>query len=265
MEQIIKNFDKQIAIIVFIISVILIQVLSSYQGLLLLGLIAVVVILMKSLKIKEIYIICAIYITGHLCSEYLRPILIAIPEAVEWKVIISRFSLLGFIIPLLVLEIFRRPKISYIKVGSFTRDVQFPFIWVGLFRDPIWRFLIIFSGIIVLSFSFFIDFTHQGFWTLFAYAVIFSLINSILEELMWRGYILSRFVDEYGEKIGLVITSVGFGFYHLSLGFSLYMCVLFSIAGMLMGGVTIKSEGLLPVIIMHFLMNVMFVLVGMIF
>jgi hypothetical protein len=35
--------------------------------------------------------------------------------------------------------------------------------------------------------------------------------------------------------------------------------------GMLMGGVAIRSNGLLPIIVMHFIMNVLFVLSGMIF
>lgn len=75
---------------------------------------------------------------------------------------------------------------------------------------------------------------------------------------------LSYFVSGFGEIQGLVIAGTTFGLYHFHLGFSWPICLLFSLFGMMMGGVAIRSQGLLPVMVMHFVMNILFVLSGMI-
>ncbi|OAB26902.1 hypothetical protein PMSD_24530 [Paenibacillus macquariensis subsp. defensor] len=43
------------------------------------------------------------------------------------------------------------------------------------------------------------------------------------------------------------------------------VCALFSIFGMVLGGITIRSKGLFPVMILHFIMNMLFVFSGLIF
>ncbi|WP_052020006.1 CPBP family intramembrane glutamic endopeptidase [Paenibacillus pini] len=137
-------------------------------------------------------------------------------------------------------------------------------IWKGI-KDPIWRFLLIVAVVVAISFSFVINFGREDLYTLLIYGLIFALVNSILEEILWRGLILPRFVDYAGEKLGLIASSIGFGCYHYSIGFPWIVCALFSFFGMLMGGVAIRSKGLLPVILMHFVMNIAFALSGMIF
>ncbi len=139
-----------------------------------------------------------------------------------------------------------------------------PLIWKGV-KDPIWRFLLIASCVVIFSFSFVIDYSPENLDSLLWFGLLFALINSVLEEILWRGLILSRFVDVLGEKLGLIIVSIGFGMYHYSIGFPWSVCALFSIFGMLLGGITIRSKGLLPVMILHFIMNMLFVFSGLIF
>ncbi|MNH45789.1 CAAX amino terminal protease self- immunity [compost metagenome] len=72
-------------------------------------------------------------------------------------------------------------------------------------------------------------------------------------------------MDVFGEKLGLIGTSAAFGMYHYSLGFGLPICFVFAVTGLLLGGVVIRSKGLLAAIAMHALMNVIFVFTGIIF
>ncbi|MDR1867803.1 MAG: CPBP family intramembrane metalloprotease [Treponema sp.] len=111
------------------------------------------------------------------------------------------------------------------------------------------------------GFSFFHKLTV---WTL-GVGLIFSIINAILEELIWRGFLLSRLTDLYSKEISLFTMSLSFCLYHYSLGFSITTCLLFSLGGVYFGGVTLRSKGLLPAIIMHISMNTLFVAVGIIF
>ncbi|MNN10595.1 CAAX amino terminal protease self- immunity [compost metagenome] len=157
-----------------------------------------------------------------------------------------------------------RPQTNYLSVGSFKNTIYTPLIWRGI-KDPIWRFLLIAIVVMSISFTFVIDFHRDDFYRLLLYGCLFALVNSILEELLWRGLILPRFVDHAGEQMGLIVTSLGFGFYHYSLGFPWAICAVFSLCGLLMGGVAIRSKGLVPVMILHFFMNVLFALSGIIF
>lgn len=249
---------------IFIFTVIIIQIIPWYMGILLL----IAFFIVQSSKYgtnTNIYSICLLYIIGFLISEIIRTNILDMNLPIEWKVILSRFSLIGFILPFYIKSKYDKTDIRFLSIGSFTNTIYFPFIWSGIVKDPIWRFLIISSTIIIFSCSFIIDFEQPGLLSMFIYAILFSTVNSILEEILWRGYILHSFVSRWGEKCGLLITSVGFGFYHYSLGIPWSMCALFSLFGMLMGGLAIRSNGLLAVIILHFLMNIIFVLIGMIF
>ncbi|MDQ6423650.1 type II CAAX endopeptidase family protein [Paenibacillus sp. LHD-117] len=259
-----SHYLKQFSVLAFIATVILIQIMPWYIGLILASLFLTLK-LNKTLTTKDIYFTSLLYIIGYCFSDFLQTIVYRWSLPDEWGVILSRLSLFGFILPFFILNYIKKPEISFLSIGSFRNTIYFPFIWRGVFKDPIWRFLIIFSSMIVVSFGFIIDFKQQDIVLLLVYALVFSIVNSILEEILWRGYILSRIVSDLGEKFGLVVTSIGFGFYHYSLGIPWILCVAFSIFGMIMGGVAIRSRGLLPVIIMHFLMNIMFVFIGMIF
>ncbi|WP_199621407.1 CPBP family intramembrane glutamic endopeptidase [Paenibacillus alkalitolerans] len=252
-----------IVAIVFVTSVILVQTTPIYIGLAA-ALLVAMFYLFSSNDNKGVLLTITLYIAGFWISFYLASFFrYSINASAETEIILSRFSLLGYIAPLSVLAMIYKTKTNYVSAGSFSSTVR-PLIWRG-FPEPVWRFLIVFSLVAIASFSFAIDFHREDFYLLLYYGLLFALVNSVLEELLWRGYMLSRFVDYFGEKLGLVVTSLGFGLYHYSIGFPWLICISFSLFGMLMGGMAIKSNGLLPVIVMHFVMNVLFALSGMIF
>lgn len=218
--------------------------------------------------VRDLSLLSILYLLGYWLSvcihSYLTEYLNLIDLPKEFIIACSRFSLVGFIIPFLLYAKLNKTTTDYMRKGSFTETIYFPLIWRGV-KDPIWRFLLIAICIVIFSFSFVIDFGQDNLYTLLWFGILFAMINSVLEEILWRGLILSRFIDVLGEKWGLVIVSIGFGMYHYSIGFPWSVCALFSIFGMLLGGIAIRSKGLLPVMILHFIMNILFVLSGLIF
>ncbi|MGE7662628.1 CPBP family intramembrane glutamic endopeptidase [Peribacillus sp. NPDC097197] len=92
--------------------------------------------------------------------------------------------------------------------------------------------------------------------------IIFSITNAVLEELIWRGNLLNRFSELLGEKWAVVLTSLGFGLQHYSLGIPWVTCIAFSIGGMFYGGITIKGRSVIPSILWHFIFNILMVLSG---
>lgn len=181
-----------------------------------------------------------------------------------WGIILSRLGLILFVMPFALAAMRTREKPLYLAIGTWRSTIYFPWIFKGPLKDPIWRFMLIFLVMVCAVFSFFMDWGQPELLALAGYALSFALINAVLEELLWRGYILSHFASRFGELKGLVIAGVTFGLYHYHLGFSWPVCLLFSIFGIMMGGVAIRSKGLAPVMVMHFAMNVLFVLSGMI-
>ncbi|WP_052759695.1 CPBP family intramembrane glutamic endopeptidase [Paenibacillus sp. DMB20] len=210
--------------------------------------------------------LCAALLTGYGLYALTGPVLKApLEEYGEWSIIASRMALTAWIMPFFVLGRFLNTEVTYLTPGGWSHKIYFPLILKGPVQDPIWRFLIIFAAVAVFSFSWMIDWNQPDIVQLLVYAFGFSAVNAILEEILWRGYILSGFAGLFGEVKGIFIAGTGFGFYHLHLGFSWWVCLLFAVFGWMMSAVAVRSQGLLPVIAMHFMMNMLFVLSGMIF
>ncbi|WNS44729.1 CPBP family intramembrane glutamic endopeptidase [Paenibacillus sp. MMS20-IR301] len=214
-----------------------------------------------------------LFLIGYTISHFLMEGIAAVfyyegmPD--EVRIIVSRFSVLGYILPFLFLAPRSVFNSEFFRIGDFQSSIFFPFIWRGK-EDPVWRFLIIFVFVAPAGSSFFIYFfiSHldgSSLRLLLYYGLLFSLVNSILEELVWRGIILNQFVKWSGNVYGLIVTSLFFGMAHYDLGFSLGMCIAFSVGGFFMGGTAIRSKGLVASILMHIYMNLVFVLTGLIF
>jgi len=159
-----------------------------------------------------------------------------------------------------------KKPILYWRIGDFRERIAFPWIWRGFDHPPIWFFISIFSIVTSLIFVciriFVIEIPFD--WKLLGLAVGFALVNSVLEEIMWRGLILSRFVQGMGQVHALIVTSLAFGFYHYGLGISLLTCLGFAVGSIFMAGLTLRSKGLMPVIIFHFVLNFWMVMGGMV-
>ncbi|TQR46397.1 CPBP family intramembrane glutamic endopeptidase [Paenibacillus popilliae] len=184
----------------------------------------------------------------------------------DYYIIMSRFTLLIYITPFLFFWWISKKVPRYLKIGSFINTIYTPFIWKGI-KDPIWRALSVACVINLVFFSFFIDIPSNSLdiLKLLYISILFAIINASLEEILWRGLLLSYFVDAIGERKGLLLTSFGFGLYHLSMGFSIWISLCFVLAGLFFGGLAIRSKGIFPAFILHFLINILMVMSGIIF
>ncbi|MFS0576456.1 type II CAAX endopeptidase family protein [Sporosarcina sp. 179-K 3D1 HS] len=187
-------------------------------------------------------------------------------EPKEVHVFLNRLTLLVILLPFFFSAIFSKtPQIPYLNKPQWKKRIYFPFIWSGFHSIPVGTFLLIALSIAIAAFLPILILNGWSFmaevWLL---ALIFSIMNGVLEELIWRGSLLSRFSTNLGEKWGVVITSVGFGLQHYHLGIPWFLCIAFILGGLFYGGITVKSNSVVPSMIWHFGLNVLMVLGGLI-
>ncbi|MBD1378694.1 CPBP family intramembrane glutamic endopeptidase [Metabacillus arenae] len=190
----------------------------------------------------------------------------SIIQRMEMKAILDRILLVFILIPLLIIPFIRRtPFILYWHKPDWNNTIYFPGIWSGFHQIKIKYFLFIAITINFLGLlPFYTENNLSTIGNIILIAVLFSIINAVLEELIWRGFLLSQFSEFLGDKWAVTVTSLGFGFQHYSLGFSWPTCLFFSIGGFFYGGLTIKSKSIIPAIIWHFVLNILMVLSGII-
>jgi uncharacterized protein len=187
-------------------------------------------------------------------------------ETAEMDIFLDRFSLVFILIPLFIYSLYiKGPFITYLKSPELNEIIIFPFIWSGFHRVRIKVFLVIalLTNIAVML-PFMIMYGWNAIMEVLWFAIIFSFTNAILEELIWRGVLLSRFTEQLGEKWAVMITSLGFGLQHYSLGFPWPVCIGFAFGGFFYAVVTIKSNSILPAIIWHIVLNFLMVFSGLI-
>lgn len=211
---------------------------------------------------RPFLLVCAFTVIGYISWKLYVLVVsnFALGTAIEG--VVGRFGLIGYLLLFWGWQKINPTKHNYFKVGEYKKTIRMPLIWKG-YSEPIWRFLLVFVSIfLVASTAMFIAMSTAGF---ILAGLAFAFVNAVLEELLWRGFILARLADIVGEVAALVSTSIAFGFYHLSLGFSLWVCVAFAIGGFYFAGATIKSKGIIPSIIMHIFVNIFFVSISLIF
>ncbi|MCA0149882.1 MULTISPECIES: CPBP family intramembrane glutamic endopeptidase [Rossellomorea] len=98
--------------------------------------------------------------------------------------------------------------------------------------------------------------------SLFLYAIGFTILNATLEELIWRGVILSSLLRDTSVIYAVTVTSIGFGLLHLSIGIPLLLSLLFSFGGLFYSIVVLKTDSIYPSIAFHMVMNMGMVLNG---
>lgn len=187
-------------------------------------------------------------------------------ETSEMDIFLDRISLTFILMPLFIYSLYiKAPFINYLKWPELNGTIIFPFIWSGFHRVK----LIVFLAIaILINIAVLLPFMIMNGWNAIMeglwFAIIFSFTNAILEELVWRGVLLSRFTEQLGEKWAVIITSLGFGLQHYSLGFPWPICIGFAFGGFFYAVVTIKSNSIIPAVIWHIILNFLMVFSGLI-
>lgn len=94
---------------------------------------------------------------------------------------------------------------------------------------------------------------------LFGKIIIFSIINGVLVEVLWRGILLTRMMNLVGEKFAVLCTSLSCSLAYLFFGFSYTLCLIFFIVGIILGAMTIRSKSLSPAIVWNTVFTILLV------
>jgi membrane protease YdiL (CAAX protease family) len=174
----------------------------------------------------------------------------------EVRISLNRLSLFLVIGSLVAVSRFYKHPFRYNHKPVWNNTISFPFIWRGFHSIKISTFLIIAIIINSLVFIPFIMMQNASYLqeVLFL-AILFSFINAILEEVLWRGYLLSQFKESVDDYYALIFTSIGFGLQHISIGIPLIPSILFSFGGIFFAGVVMRSNSIFPSMIWHILLN----------
>ncbi|RJS62439.1 CPBP family intramembrane metalloprotease [Bacillus sp. PK3_68] len=260
------TFTKSMACLsLFVLLVISIQI-HSYLLMSLCIFFAIFLFVILDKPLKSFVYTTSFFGIGFFIYLYINAHGIVQAESRELHIFLNRLSLVTVLIPLVVLSLFSSsPFIRYWRRPEWNEYIYFPFIWSGFHQTKIKFFLTIAVTVNILICTPFVILNGWSFiqevWLL---TIIFSLTNAVLEELIWRGALLSRFSEQLGEKWAVIITSLGFGLQHYSLGFPWLACLAFSVGGLFYGGLTIKSKSIVPSIVWHVILNVLMVLSGFI-
>ncbi|MGG3470497.1 type II CAAX endopeptidase family protein [Neobacillus pocheonensis] len=96
------------------------------------------------------------------------------------------------------------------------------------------------------------------------YILLLSIINSVLEEFLWRGMFLPSLSSFTGNKFAIFVTSVAFGVNTTMYGISPLLIFGFSCLGILLGALTVKSKSIFPSIIVHGFVTTLLFITGVI-
>ncbi|MED4206878.1 CPBP family intramembrane glutamic endopeptidase [Neobacillus mesonae] len=107
-------------------------------------------------------------------------------------------------------------------------------------------------------------------WLTACISIIFPFLNAPIEELMYRGYAQPLLIKRY-KKVwaGIIIPAVGFALQHMILAVSIHGAIVYAAAffvwGVGSGVIYHKQKRLFPLIICHFIVNIAFGILPILF
>jgi membrane protease YdiL (CAAX protease family) len=114
------------------------------------------------------------------------------------------------------------------------------------------QLILIFATVILIICLFFIN-SNSISLTKFSWALGFCVLHSFLYETLWRGIILELFKKFLGFFWANILISISFGIYIHSIGFPLYLSILFSILSLGLSILKQKTNSLFPSVLVHLL------------
>ena len=177
-----------------------------------------------------------------------------LPESNTFVAISGCFSIIAMVITLIVFC-----KSSGEKVSSFIKEkapkpIYYIFalclaggMFLGLgFLSTVIVKLLDKLGISTSS----IDFKVNNFASLIAFLVVYAILPAIFEELFFRKYMLSQ-TKELGIVASVILVSIAFAVYHLSLAQLVYQLIY----GVFLALLTSRSRSVIPATVAHFINN----------
>lgn len=177
----------------------------------------------------------------------------------EIRILLNRSLLFVIIVGLYLNHLFKNKPISFFNhKPQWGNRIDFHFHSINIFY--FWLIGLIINIAIYTPFVF-----QQGksnFKTILLFCILFSIINAIFEEIIWRGILFSSLQRYTSILYATIVTSIGFGLYHLAIGIPLMICLLFSLTGVYYVFIVLKTNSIYPAIIFHFVINIGMVLTG---
>ncbi|WP_240517480.1 hypothetical protein [Bacillus pseudomycoides] len=120
----------------------------------------------------------------------------------ELTIIVKRLCLLLLFAPFLIDSLARKQRISLNwHQPKWNNTLHMPFIWSDPHQVKIYIFLIIAISINIVTFTpFLLQKEISYIQHIMLFAVLFSIINGLLEECIWRGILLHQFTNQFDEK-----------------------------------------------------------------
>jgi membrane protease YdiL (CAAX protease family) len=110
--------------------------------------------------------------------------------------------------------------------------------WVGLFRPDLSRFIALLPDWPIVP--------------MLLLGIGFSIVNAILEELLWRGFLQSWLLSVVKPAVAIVVQAVSFGAIHFT-GFpgGIAGILLATVYGLMLGALAFRCKGLLAPCVAH--------------
>ena len=206
------------------------------------------------------------YFFGYLFSLYGDRLLEELALSISTIMILNRaLMLIPILFTIYVIKKFKGNMIQFKGKTNWDAQIYFPFISRGFHSLSVKYFLVVVILVNLIVFSpFLVKMNFSLELSFFSYLFLFSFINSVLEETLWRGILLTRMVELAGEKAAVLFSGLAFGMSHLAFGYSILTCLGFSIGGFFYAGLVIRSGTIIPAIIWHFIFNILMILSGII-
>ena len=248
-----------VTIALFIIGIISI----SFEQVLVSSLVSIGFLILMRYKKEQRFIssLFMLFLIGFTLFIFTNHLIEPLTISKEIKIILNRLFLIFIIIALVFHSLCFSRKFSwYNNKPDWKNSIDLKYHRVHIFW--FWMIGVIVNGIIY--FSFIVQRDFELIQSLFWFCLIFSLINAVFEEVIWRGYMLSALVKFTSAGYAVFITSIGFGLLHLAIGFSLALSLLISAAGVIYAVITLKTNSIYPSMVFHFVVNIGMVYSGFI-
>jgi uncharacterized protein len=139
---------------------------------------------------------------------------------------------------------FKKANYPYLQKPMLTKKEKFPF-------SVTWKQFFVVSPILFTLVLIEIHVMKSGAisWSHLFFSISFSVIHTVLGEVMWRGILLPNVISLTNKWIGILVTSIAFGINMTIFGFSPLTTISYIFLGFLFGVLTIKSQSIIPSII----------------
>ena len=208
--------------------------------------------------------ITIVYFIGELLYLYGNRFISSLSYHVNILLILDKVLLLFPIVMIFyVCHKFKQDVTLFFKKTVWKEKISLSFLSIRLFKLSIYRFLmaaIFITTIIYLPFIILEAPNIQMQW--FFWILIYAALSSIMEEVLWRGLIMTAMKNLTNESFAIFFSSAAYGFSYLMFGYSLSICLLIILFGCYWGFITFRSGSIVPALIWHFVFQVLMVLSG---